>query len=172
MLIYLLALESPEERSLFESIYRTYRGALFNVAKAFVKNDFDAEDAVHLTFMYVTENMYKFTDGVCPKTMSYLVKTVRSRAVDILRARKRCPPIEFYDSMPDPNPITMELSPLAECMAKLPVRYRDALILRIEYGFEFWEIGKLMNVKEGNARKIVTRARNKLRKICEKEGIL
>ena len=172
MLIYLLAIDSPEERSLFEKIYYEYREMLFNVANSYLKSNYDAEDAVHQTFMYAAENMYKFKAGVCPQTLSYLVKTVKCRAIDMLRARKRCAPIDYCEGLPNPDQAVMELSPLASCMNKLPERFRDALILRAHYGYEFREIAKLMGISEANARKIVTRARNKLKEICEKEGVL
>lgn len=172
MLIYLASIDSPEEQRIFENIYYAYKDILFNVAMSYLKNEYDAEDAVHLTFVYAAENMQKFTAGVCLETMSYLVKTVRCRAVDIIRVRNRSTPIEYCENMPDPKQVDLGLSPLANAIAKLPERYRDALILRASYGFAFCEIAKLMDITEANARKLVTRARNKLEMICKEEGIL
>lgn len=172
MLIYLAAIDSLEEKSTFESIYYTYRDILFRVAMTYLNNEFDAEDAVHQAFVYVAENMQKFSAGVCFETLSYLIKTVRSRAIDIVRVRDRSAAIASYKDIPDPGLANLSLSPLANCIAKVPERYRDALILRVSYGFEFSEIAKLMNISEANARKMVTRAKNKLEDICKEEGIL
>lgn len=172
MLVYFMALDLPEEKSLFEKIYYEYRGVLFKIAMSYLHNEFDAEDAVHQTFMYAAENMKKFSFGVCPKTLSYLVKTVRCKATDILRHRHRHRTGDSATLVPDSESFYPGLSPLAACIAKLPEQYRDALILRMHYGFEFREIAKMMNITESNARKLVTRARNKLEDICQKEGIL
>lgn len=172
MLLYLSALDSPKEKSTFEKIYYEYRGMLYGVAMSLLHNELDAEDAVHQTFLYAAENMNKFSSGVCPKTARYLVITVRCRATDILRQKSQCLPLDDAENLPAMGQDYPGLSPLAHCIAQLPEKYRDTLILRIHYGFEFREIAKLMGLSEANARKLVTRARTMLEQICEKEGVL
>ena len=172
MFIYLQSMGSPKEKSNFEQIYYEYRGILFHVAMSYLHNEFDAEDAVQQAFLYAAENMQKFSSGICPKTLRYLVITVRCRAADILRQKNRCLTVEDAEKTAVPERDGSGLSPLAACIAKLPERYRDALILRTHYGFEFREIAKLMNITEANARKTVTRARKMLEKICIEEGVL
>jgi RNA polymerase sigma-70 factor (ECF subfamily) len=172
MMIYVSVIESPAEQSLFEQIYYAYRDMLYGVAMKHLHNELDAEDAVHQTFLYVAENFYKFSAGVCHKTARYLVITVRCRAMDILRQKNRCLPLEDAEDMPADKQEYPGLSILARCIAKLPENYRDALILRMHYGFTFREIAKLMGISEANARKLVTRAKNMLKKICIEEGVL
>ena len=172
MLIYLQTIESPAEKSLFETIYLEYRGLLMHEAKSFLKDELLAEDAVHQTFLYVAENIYKFKAGVCHKTTSYLVKTVRSRSIDILRSRSRLVDLDFYEQFTEGRPDCTGLSPLAECMAKLPERYRTILIMRYHYGFEFREIARQMAITEVNARRVLDRARAKLEELCRREGLL
>ena len=172
MLIYLQTIESPAEKSLFETIYLEYRVLLMHEAKSFLKDELLAEDAVHQTFLYVAENIYKFKAGVCHKTTSYLVKTVRSRSIDILRSRSRLVDLDFYEQFTEGRPDCTGLSPLAECMAKLPERYRTILIMRYHYGFEFREIARHMAITEVNARRVLDRARAKLEEICRREGLL
>ena len=172
MLIYLQTIESPAEKILFETFYLEYRGLLMHDAKSFLKDELLAEDAVHQTFLYVAENIYKFKAGVCHKTTSYLVKTVRSRSIDILRSRSRLVDLDFYEQFTEGRPDCTGLSPLAECMAKLPERYRTILIMRYHYGFEFREIARQMAITEVNARRVLDRARAKLEEICRREGLL
>lgn len=171
-MVYLSAADSRSEMSLFEKMYHEYRDILYRVAMSLLHNEMDAEDAVQQAFLYAAENMEKFSSGMCPKTLRYLVITVRCRATNILRANNRCLSFEDMDNLPAVEMEYPVLSPLAQCIAKLPEQYRDALILRTHYGFEYIEIAKLMNVTEANARKLVTRARNKLEIICKQEGIL
>ena len=172
MLIYLQTIESPAEKSLFETIYLEYRGLLMHEAKSFLKDELLAEDAVHQTFLYVAENIYKFKAGVCHKTTSYLVKTVRSRSIDILRSRSRLVDLDFYEQFTEGRPDCTGLSPLAECMAKLPERYRTILIMRYHYGFKVKEIARQLSMTEGTARSAVARAKAKLEEICRREGLL
>ena len=42
MLIYMMMLETPEEKSLFEQIYLEYRGLMFHVAYKILHNEQDA----------------------------------------------------------------------------------------------------------------------------------
>ena len=170
MLVYLQMIESPEEQSLFAQIYEAYNGLLFYIAKGYLDNPMDAEDAVHQAFLYVAENMKKFQDGVCHKTKAYLVKVVESRAIDILRKRKHHLSTEDLEHLEGRMQDYPNLSPLASSMAKLPKRYQDALILRFWYGLEFREIAKMMKVTEVNARRLISRAREKLEQIYKEEA--
>ena len=73
MLIYMMMLETPEEKSLFEQIYLEYRGLMFHVAYEILHNEQDAEDAVHQAFVKIAENIKKIDDPMCLKTHSYVV---------------------------------------------------------------------------------------------------
>lgn len=172
MLIYLQTIEPLAEKSLFETIYLEYRGLLMREAKSFLKDNSLAEDAVHETFLYVAENIFKFRAGVCNETASYLVKTVRSRSIDILRSRSRLVDLDFYEQFTEGRPDCTGLSPLAECMAKLPERHRTILIMRYHYGFKVKEIARQLSMTEGTARSAVARAKAKLEEICRREGLL
>ena len=172
MLVYLQAIESPAEKSLFETIYLEYRGLLMHEARSYLKDESLAEDAVHQTFLYVAENLFKFQAGVCNKTASYLVKTVRSRAIDILRSQSRFVDLDFYEQFTEGKPDCTGLSPLAECMARLPERHRTVLIMRYHYGLEFKDIARQMAISENSARCAISRAKEKLEEICRREGVL
>lgn len=73
MLIYMMMLETPEEKSLFEQIYLEYRGLMFHVAYEILHNEQDAEDAEARTafFAWVREQYESFVEyrfiGDAPK---------------------------------------------------------------------------------------------------------
>lgn len=56
MLIYLQAIESNEERSKFEDIYKAYYGLMYHVAYEKLHHPQDAEDVVHHVFVSVRRN--------------------------------------------------------------------------------------------------------------------
>lgn len=87
MLIYMMMLETPEEKSLFEQIYLEYRGLMFHVAYEILHNEQDAEDAVHQAFVKIAENIKKIDDPMCPKTHSYVVTIVEHQAILVVLAR-------------------------------------------------------------------------------------
>lgn len=68
VLIYMQMIASDEDKSKFEQIYLTYRKLMFFVARSILKNDADAEDAVHTAFVSIIEHLKK-----------YLKSTVRKR---------------------------------------------------------------------------------------------
>ena len=51
MLVYLQAIDDPEDRTRFEAMYSAYRGLMFHAANRILQNPQDAEDAVHLAFL-------------------------------------------------------------------------------------------------------------------------
>ena len=71
MIIYLQMIESDEDKSKFEQLYIMYKGLMFHVAMKILKNEFDAEDAVHQAFLSLIENLKKISDVKCPKTSLY-----------------------------------------------------------------------------------------------------
>lgn len=60
MIIYLQMIESDEDKSKFEQLYIMYKGFMFHVAMKILKNEFDAEDAVHQAFLSLIENLKKY----------------------------------------------------------------------------------------------------------------
>lgn len=73
MIIYLQMIESDEDKSKFEQLYIMYKGLMFHVAMKILKNEFDAEDAVHQAFLSLIENLKKISDVKCPKTRAFCV---------------------------------------------------------------------------------------------------
>ena len=172
MLIYMQMMDSQEDQDLFAQIYTTYRRPIFSVARRYLKEQQDAEDAVHQAFLYVAENFSKFSAGVCPKTWAYLVKLVECRAINILKQKSKCKTVDIYEQQLASVPAPEATSHLAELILGLPERYRTALVLRYTYGYEYYEIGNFLHTSEAAAQKLVSRARLKLEKICKEEGVL
>ena len=52
LVCYVQMLDTPEEKIRFEQIYTKYRGMMYCIANSILKNDQDAEDAVHNAFIF------------------------------------------------------------------------------------------------------------------------
>ena len=63
MLIYLQMIESEEDKSKFIEIYNQYKYLMFSVANRILKNEYDAEDAVHQAFVSIIDNLNKVISG-------------------------------------------------------------------------------------------------------------
>ena len=172
MLIYLQLLETEAERSKFEQLYLMYRDMLYRIAWNHLKNEMDAEDAVHQAFVTIAENFSKIGELECPETKSYIVIIVRCRCYDIGRAKKRHHHVLYEDAISDTEVDYDGPIALASCLAKLNSRYRDALLLKFRLGLTNKEIAAVYKVSEDSATKLVQRARKKLEELCQKEGLL
>lgn len=172
MLIYLQMIDTEEEREDFEKIYLEYRNLMFYVANQILHNEHDAEDAVQHAFIKIAENMEKIKEPVCPKTKSYVVTIVENRAIDMVRKKKRHSVTEINEELMGLSAEYHGENGLAECILKLPGRYREIILLKYVHGYSIREIAAIMNIKEANAGKMEQRAKKKLRQLCEKEGIL
>ena len=87
MIIYLQMIESDEDKSKFEQLYIMYKGLMFHVAMKILKNEFDAEDAVHQAFLSLIENLKKISDVKCPKTRTYRTESNRYHSQPIKTGR-------------------------------------------------------------------------------------
>lgn len=172
MLIYLQVIDTPQEQSKFEKIYYQYRRLMFTIAYDILKNTHDAEDTVHQAFVKIAENIHKVSDPTSPKTKSYVVTILEHQAIDLYRRKQR-----FASEPLDEATIglTVEYSgfdPLIECMAKLPARYRNVLMLKYHHGYTTKEIASMLGLTNANASKLEQRAKAKLKELCEEAGVL
>lgn len=164
MIIYLQMIESDEDKSKFEQLYIMYKGLMFHVAMKILKNEFDAEDAVHQAFLSLIENLKKISDVKCPKARAYIVIITERKAIDIIRSRSKLVDMEFWEStygieIPLPGD-----HGLADAMARLPAAYRDILLLHYYNGYSVREISSMLHIKKDTAQKQLWRAKAALQK--------
>ena len=172
MLVYLQMIEGPAQKSAFEQIYIQYRALMYAVAYGILGNAQDAEDAVHHAFVKIAENISKISEPVCPKTKAYVVTIVENTAINLYRKKERHPSLSYDEEAAG---IAVEYSgsnELARCMAQLPARYRQVLLLKYHHGYSTKEIAKMLGLTAANAAKIEQRAKAKLEITCKEAGIL
>lgn len=170
MLIYLQMLETPEERSKFESLYLRYRGLMHYVAMELLHNRQDAEDAVHQAFLSVLQHLQKISDIDCPETRSYLVIITERKAIDLLRERQH-----LTDEALDEGRLGVHIplpgdNGLADALAKLPPRYREILLLRFDCGYSTRELADMLDMDRATVQKLIWRAREALKKTYGEGG--
>lgn len=172
MFVYLMMIDSPEDQSKFERVYREYKGLMYYVAYKVLNNGPDAEDAVHNAFVKIAEIIQKIGEPVCQKTQNYVVTIVENKAIDLYRANQRKETVEYIDDVVGITVENQSLSDLAKCMAKLSSRYRQVILLKYYHGYSCKEIAKQLNITEANAIKLDQRAKTKLLQLCKEEGVL
>lgn len=173
LMIYLSAIESPEEKIRFEELYYQYRGFMLKAAKRVLRGDQDAEDAVHNAFLSISKNMSLLPPMNSPKLKGFLYVVTEHRAIDLLRERRRREneePLDGGEILPAPEEGGEHT--LDWCISQLPLRYREVILLKYSHGYTTRETASILGVSFQTASKLDQRAKARLRELCEKEGLL
>lgn len=171
MLAYLSALELRQQDTAFEEIYLRYRNLMYHVAYGILQNPQDAEDAVHNAFIKIAENLEKLSEAECPKTKSFCVTVVENKAIDLYRRKHRFSFLPLEELPPDAAAVYSGPNRVAQCIGKLPRKYRQVLVLRYLHGYSSNETAQILDLTEANVNKIQQRAKQKLQQLCREEGI-
>ena len=171
MLIYLQIIETDEEKSKFESIYKAYRGLMYHVAFERMHHEQDAEDVVHHVFMKIAENI-KIIEPVSPRTKQLVVTMVNNHVTDVFRSRGRHPTAAYDEELLNmPSTVSPDCENLlTECILKLPEQQRMVIWLKYVYGYSLREISKLLDTSLVWTQKIDQRAKKKLKKLYQEGG--
>ncbi len=89
MLMYLMMIDDPNDRSKFEQIYTQYRKLMYYVAFKILNQEQDAEDAVHTAFLKIAEKIETIEEAVSPRTQSYVCTIAENKAIDLYRLNKK-----------------------------------------------------------------------------------
>lgn len=172
VLIYLQMIETEEERSKFEQIYLEYRDAMYYVAWNVLHHTEDAEDAVHHAFVKIAENITKVGESTSAKTKRYVMIIAQTTAIDMWRS-KRKHPISDLEKIGAAVSVEYEGDDLlAAYILDLPEQQRNIIWLRYYHGYTPREIAKMLGMTYASVLKTDQRAKQKLRDILEKEGVL
>ena len=170
-MIYLMMIDSEEDKRKFEIVYVKYRRLMYKIAKEILNNHSDAEDIVHDSFVKVARNMHFVGETDSKETRNLMAVITRNTAIDLYRKKKRRRERELYvERMKAPSTYerveaedTSKL--ISEAIKQLPDSYRDVMTLRYNNHYSMKEISKLLSISETNVKQRLFRARNKLSEI-------
>lgn len=98
LFFYLSALDTQEERTKFEEIYKKYGKLMKYVAYNILRDDSLAEDAVHNAFLKLIKYLDRIEDVDCHKTKSFVVIVTESVSKDMYAKRKREATVNIEDN--------------------------------------------------------------------------
>ena len=169
--LFLAVLETEEHKQRFAELYKQCNARIEKTAMRILKNQHDAEDAVHQAFLSILKNIKKFAEVECPETRRLIVVITERKSIDIFRARTRRSVLPYEDELYGVEVSIPEEHGLAHAMAQLPARYREVLQLRFGLGLTTKEIGELFDMTQESVQKLVWRAKQSLQKQLEKGGV-
>lgn len=176
MLLFLTVIEDLAVRHCLEVLYRQYHKELWYVARDILKDEHEAEDVVQTAFIRVAKYINKNFDPNCNKSKALIVIIVRNLAMDVYnqRMRRSTIPIDEVDyGLEDQSFVTPEVHVLrldksrevAKKLTAIKPAYSDILTLKYTFEYSDSEIATLLNIKEGNVRARLSRARKALHSI-------
>lgn len=172
------------------ALYQKYKALLFQKAAAYTSDPYAQEDIVQEAILRLARNTAKLHTLAPAALVSYMALTVRSAALNYLKADRR----DRLDALPLPDDdseqecfplsgavqITLEEQMLIghrdeELRAVIErLSERDQIVLTGKYFLELdnRELADLLGTTEGALRVALSRARNRVLKELVKEGIL
>ena len=176
-----------DERELLRRLFFTYAPRMKLLAQSILKNEFDAEDALHDAFLSVIRYRKKFVQADEIEIRRLLVIYIRSVCFNRLRrekcARARIIPGTAPDAGVDPRPekdipdtdaapgeklLTKERSDvLRRAIDRLPSPAREIVWLRYYAGHTNVEIGALLGIKPSTVGSTLHRSLKKIQNETE-----
>lgn len=169
-------LKSDSDREKLRQLYDRYKNRMYITACKVLHDPQRAEDAVHDAFVAIAGNMDKIKDVESVCTASYLIKSVRSRALNIVRMglpEKELPIDEAQavsdESLLDEICTRQSVREIVNGILSLDEKYRDVMSLYYLNEFTLSEIADALSIKENTAKQQLYRGRQKLIAVLEKE---
>jgi len=171
----------------FETVMRRHNGALFRTARAILRDDADAEDALQEAYLAAYRNLGAFRGDA--RLSTWLTRIVINQALGRLRARRRDNVVELHDdvaevagqeageamdesaaSSPETGAMRAQLRRLLEReIDLLPLAFRTAFMLREVEEMPIEEVAECLAIPAATVRTRVFRARAMLRAALAEE---
>lgn len=168
MIMYLMSIDSQENKSKFEFIYDQYKYLMIRVARDILKNDDEAEDAVHDAFMKIANNMEKIGEVDSIKTKNFVILTTKHTAIDIYRKKLLIHNNEMsVDGLENPDILVSEdvvhmneENRTIYIINQMPDIYKEIFILKYVNEYTNLEIAEILNISETTIRKRISRGKD------------
>ncbi len=167
------------DESALHELVRRYLKALYNFVYRLTNNTEDAEDITQEIFIKVWKNIKQYDQNYSVKT--WLFAIARNTTIDWLRKKRDLVFSDFetsegenilLDTLTDPMPLSDEIMARAEdkkfldhALSKLPLMYREVIVLRYQDGLTFNEIGNVVGKPLDTVKSQHRRALIALRKL-------
>lgn len=140
---------------------------MYYVAYRFMKDRFEAEDAMQEAFIKAFSKLDQFTGEV--SFGAWLKKIVINKCIDKLKAKKLeliAINEQVLSSVDENENWSVEegvsLEQIKKCMEELPEKYKYPLMLFLMEGYDHEEISEIMGISQVASRTMVHRGKKKL----------
>jgi len=152
-----------------DEIVLPHLDAAYNLARWLVRNPHDADDVVQEACLRAVRFAGGYREG---NPRAWLLRIVRNTAYSFLQKKRPTELVEQFDELlyvPERADAEIEMIRSVEnrtlqvALEALPIRFREALVLRELEGLSYKEIAGVMDVPIGTVMSSLARAREQLR---------
>ena len=178
---------SKRDSEKLEYLYNTYRVIMYKYAHQILKDKHLAEDAVHQSFVKISENLKKIDEDNDERTKNFLRIVCENTSKDIIKkANTLVPQSDFIEtaeyeesesniSTKTPCDILITKETVSEMKVeidKLPDIYRHVIYLEYFHDYSKKEIAEFLKINYDTVKKRSERARRMLSKVIRKEELI
>lgn len=175
MLVYMEIIGDENERSTFRQIYDRYHRLMFYIADSILHNKQDAEDVVQEAFLSIAQNISKISEPESMRTKSFVATITANRAINLYNRRNRAKMVNIDGCSADEPGVSVqppEENELACCILRLPIKYRNMIILKYSQGYSTRECAEILGISPSAASRLDQRAKNKLELMLREEAVI
>ena len=157
---------------LIEEIYEKYRSLMYFKAFDMLHSQSDTEDAIQEALLTAMRFIDRIDQPDSRRTKSFILMIVESKALDIMRRRRRILPLneEINFENRDIQDLSAEKDILALAIASLSFNKRQALLLKYDIGLTYDEFASITGKSVFSVYKTIQRAKKQLSETLKKEG--
>ena len=167
-----MTLDTPEKQYLIDRLYSRYEQMMYKIAFTILNNRLDAEDAVHNAFLRIIKKFSKFQNTPAKDLAPQIVVIARNEAISLLRKRKDVDQLEDWEGFAETAEEVSDYHALVDTFTRLPQTYRAAMEMKLLLGYSDGEIAAKLGLSKKAVSVRISRGRQLLRDIVEREGFL
>jgi len=153
----------------FAAIYERHHQGLYRYCRSLLRNDEDAQDALHNTMVKALDALPGEARRI--RLKPWLYRIAHNEAIALMRRRRPTTPLEAAGELPAPTAADAatrdRLRTLLDDLGELPERQRSALVMRELSGLSYEEIAAALGTSAGGAKQTVYDARVALHELSK-----
>ena len=174
LFIILSSLDDPDLEAKFSDFYEKYKKLAFKIAYNYFDDFGIVEEVVQTAFFALSRNFSKIHEIDDDLKKIYLVKSVRSACIDVIRKSNRNPQlIEQFEYVEICSNLDIQaelesnekLERIYIAVGEMPPRRRDAISCRLFANLSYSAIAKILHISTGVVKKEIHTGMKKLKKI-------
>lgn len=151
-----------------KKVYQLYKDMLYNTSFRIIKNEYDAQDAVHDAFIKAFQNISKLENDL--NLGAWLKRIVINCSLDFLRQKKKLGWLQNVDESHISEQetevfeeVSLKIEDVKQAIHQLKEKYRIILLLYLIENYKHREIAEQLSLKESTVRNQYIRGKQLLK---------